>query len=73
MTTREQIIQEIEQIPDPLLNEILDFVRELKAHHQAGEDKSAEPKQLPKKGKAFLAYLESEEKWSEVYRRLASS
>jgi hypothetical protein len=74
-TTKKQIIQEIEQIPEPLLEEILDFLRSLKVKHlTAGEDNRVEQlKQLPKKGKVFLAYLESEEKWSEVYRRLAHS
>lgn len=73
MTTREQIIQEIEQIPDSLLDEVLEFVRSLKQKQHTLEDKSAEPEHLPSKGKAFLAYLKSESKWSEVYRRLADS
>lgn len=73
MTTREQIIQEIEQIPDSRLEELLNFVRSLKIKHHAAEDTLEEPKQLPSSRKAFLAYLESEEKWSGVYRRLADS
>lgn len=60
MNTKEQIIQEIEQVPEPLLKEVLEFVRTLKV-------------KPPHEGKAFKAYLESEEKWSEVYRRLADS
>lgn len=60
MNTKEQIIQEIEQVPEPLLAELLEFVRSLKVKH-------------PSQGKAFGAYLESEEKWSGVYRRLADS
>lgn len=60
MNTKEQIIQEIEQVPEPLLKEVLEFVRSLKVKH-------------PTEGKAFKAYLESEEKWSGVYRRLADS
>lgn len=63
MTTKEQIIREIEQVPEPILEEILDFVRSLKIKYQEQKTHS----------KAFLAYLESEEKWSEVYRRLANS
>lgn len=77
MTTREQIIQEIELLPDPLLNEILDFVRELKAQHQ--NDKSTaeglsliEPQQKAQ-GLVFQAFLDSLEERKEVYRRLASS
>lgn len=60
MTTKEQIIQEIEHFSEPLLEEVLEFVRSLKIKH-------------PPKGKVFKAYLESEEKWSGVYRRLADS
>ncbi|MBW4640457.1 MAG: DUF2281 domain-containing protein [Gloeocapsa sp. UFS-A4-WI-NPMV-4B04] len=60
MNTKEQIIQEIEQVPEPLLAELLEFVRSLKVKPTS-------------EGKAFKAYLESEEKWSEVYRRLADS
>ena len=60
MNTKEQIIHEIEQVPEPLLKELLEFVRSLKGKH-------------PSEGKAFKAYLESEEKWSGVYRRLADS
>ena len=60
MTTKEQIIQEIEQVPEPLLEEVLKFVRSLKVKHTS-------------EGKAFKAYLDSEEKWSGVYRRLADS
>ena len=53
MTTKEQIIQEIEQVPEPLLEEVLKFVRSLKVKHTS-------------EGKAFKAYLDSEEKWSGV-------
>ena len=30
MTTREKIVQEIEELPEPVLDEIMDFVRFLK-------------------------------------------
>lgn len=30
MTTKEQIIQELEQVPEPLLTEVLDFLKVLK-------------------------------------------
>ena len=60
MNTKEQIIQEIELFSEPLLAEVLEFVRSLKVKPTS-------------EGKAFKAYLESEEKWSEVYRRLADS
>jgi hypothetical protein len=62
MNTKEQIIQELEQVAESRLEEVLKFIHSLK------------PKQnLPDEGKAFKAYLESEEKWSGVYRRLADS
>ncbi|MEA5604111.1 DUF2281 domain-containing protein [Nostoc sp. UHCC 0252] len=34
MTTKEQINQELEKLPEPLLQEILDFVQFLQAKHQ---------------------------------------
>ncbi|MBE9003469.1 DUF2281 domain-containing protein [Fortiea sp. LEGE XX443] len=34
MTIKEQIKQEIEKIPEPLLQEILDFIQFLQAKHQ---------------------------------------
>lgn len=61
MTTREQIIQEIEQIPDSRLEEVLFFVRSLKSESQ---------QKTP--SKAFQAFLKSLEERKEVYRRLAS-
>lgn len=62
MNTKEQIIQEIEQLPEPLLVEALELVRALKVKPQ---------EKAP--SKAVQAYLDSEEKWSGVYRRLADS
>ena len=60
MNIKEQIIQEMEQVPEHRLEEVLAFVRSLKVKH-------------PPEGKAFNAYLETEEKWSMVYLRLADS
>lgn len=60
--TKEQIIQEIEQVPEPLLEEVLAFVRSLKVKPQEKTH-----------SKAVQAFLETQEKWSEVYRRLADS
>lgn len=61
MNTKQQIIQEIEQLPEPLLAEVLEFVRSLKSP--------------PEKtySKAFLAFLASLEERKEVYQRLADS
>ena len=50
----------MEQVPEHRLEEVLAFVRSLKVKH-------------PPEGKAFNAYLETEEKWSRVFRRLADS
>lgn len=49
MNTKEQIIQEIEELSEQQLAEVLEFVRFLKAKHTP-------------QGKALHAYLESEEK-----------
>ncbi|MBE9017538.1 DUF2281 domain-containing protein [Chroococcidiopsis sp. CCALA 051] len=60
MNTKEQIVQEIDSLSEPQLQEALELIRTLK--------------QKPTlEGKAFKAYLETEEKWSGVYRRLADS
>lgn len=37
MNVREKIIQQIEYIPEPLLNEILDFIQFLKYKHLSQE------------------------------------
>ena len=77
MTTREQIVQEIEQVPESLLDELWEFVRSLKEKHRAGKTEIA-PEQMPQQNgrtysKAELAFLESLEERQEVYRRLADS
>ena len=61
MNTKEQIIQEIEQVPEPLLAELLEFVRSLKS-----------PQEKPH-SKAVQAFLASLEERKEVYQRLADS
>ena len=73
MTTREQLLQEIEQVPESLLNEIWEFVRTLKGKDGATEDNKASLLNSQAGGRVFAAYLDTEEKWSEVYRRLAQS
>ena len=62
MTTKELLLQEIDQVPEPMLEEVLDFVRSLKAE--------AKPEIDPK---VWQAYLDSEREREEVYRRLANS
>ncbi|MGL5877247.1 MAG: hypothetical protein ACRC2V_05635 [Xenococcaceae cyanobacterium] len=59
MNTKEQIIQEIDSLSEPELQKALELIRTVK-------------KQTPE-SKAFKAYLETEEKWSGVYHRLADS
>lgn len=61
MNTKEQIIQEIEQVPEPLLAEILEFVRSLKSPQEKTPSKAVQ---------AFLASLKERK---EVYQRLADS
>jgi len=60
MNTKEQILQEIDSLSESQLQEALELIRTVKQ------------KSIPE-GKAFKAYLETEEKWSGVYRRLADS
>ena len=61
MNTKEQIIQGSEQLPEPLLAEVLEFVRSLKSPQEKTHSKAVQ---------AFLASLEER---NEVYQRLADS
>lgn len=60
MTAKEQIIQEIEQLPESVLEEILTKIREIKAKQQVDND-------------VWQAYLKSKQEREEVYRHLANS
>lgn len=62
MNTKEQIIKEIEQVPEPLLEEVLAFVRSLQVKPQEKTH-----------SKAVQAFLDSLEERKEVYQRLADS
>lgn len=62
MNTKDQIIQEIEQVPEPFLTEVLEFVRSLKVKPQEKTH-----------SKAVQAFLTSLEEHKEVYQRLANS
>ncbi len=64
MTTIEQIIQELEQVPEPLLSEVLNFVRSLRVKQDREEKTNS---------KAMVAFLNSLKERKEVYRRLADS
>jgi hypothetical protein len=63
MTTKDLIIQALDEVPESALPEILDYVRERKAQH-------SDP--LVRK-EVWHAYLASEREREEVYRRLADS
>lgn len=63
MTTLEQIIQELDQAPESMLEEVLKLVRYLKENHQFETEKSD----------VWQAYLASKKEREEVYRRLANS
>jgi hypothetical protein len=61
MTTKEKIIQELEEIPESMLEQVLKYLHQLKNEEQQLEEK------------AWQAYLKSEQEREEVYRRLANS
>ncbi len=63
MTTKDQIVQELDQTPEFMLVEVLEFVRSLKAKHHAQQEQSD----------VWEAYLASKKEREEVYRRLANS
>jgi hypothetical protein len=62
MTTKEQIIQELDQVPDDSLSKVLELLRTLKGEAAADS----------KEDRVWQAYLESEKEREEVYRRLAN-
>ncbi len=62
MTTKDLIIQALDDVPESALSEILEYVRDRKE------------KQLQSlQERIWQAYLESEHERDEVYRRLADS
>jgi hypothetical protein len=63
MATKEQLIQEIDQMPDSMIEEVLEFVLSLKTKCSP-ESHSSE---------VWNAYLASKREREEVYRRLANS
>ena len=63
MTAKDQLLQELDQVPEPLLLKVLEFVLSLKT----------EVEQQKLEAKAWQAYLDSERERKEVYRRLANS
>ena len=63
MTTKEQILQELDRVPESAMEEVLEFVLALQAKHSAKTQKSD----------VWKAYLASKKEREEVYRRLANS
>lgn len=63
MTTKEQIIQALDQLPEPKLSAVLTFIHSLEAQDHP-------PAVRPE---VWQAYLDSEREREEVYRRLANS
>lgn len=63
MTTKDKIIQELEQMPESILEEALEILISLKKKYQAEPHDSDFKK----------AYLKSKQQRAEVYRRLANS
>jgi hypothetical protein len=62
MTTKDQIIQELDQVSESVLRKVLEFVRSLKTEDQQALEE-----------KAWQAYLNLEREREEVYDRLANS
>ncbi len=68
--TKEQIMQELEQLPQPLLLEVLKVARALQDPSEA--DRSEASKSV-RQSDGWAAYLASKQERAEVYRRLANS
>ncbi len=68
MNTKDLLLQEIEQVPEPILDEVLDFLRFLKAKHKQEElelqndleDARAALKEAKEQGTTSLANLKQE-------------
>jgi hypothetical protein len=63
MTAKDQLLQELDQVPESAIAEVLEFVLALKAKHRDRTQKS----------EVWKAYLASKKEREEVYRRLANS
>ena len=63
MTTKEQILQELDRVPESAMEEVLEFVLTLQTKHTSQTQKSD----------VWKAYLASKKEREEVYRRLANS
>jgi predicted Ser/Thr protein kinase len=63
MTVKDQLLQELDRVPESAIEEVLEFVLALQAKHSAQTQKSD----------VWKAYLASKKEREEVYRRLANS
>ena len=63
MTTKEQILQELDRVPESAMSEVLEFVLALQVKHSTQTHKSD----------VWKAYLASQSERKEVYHRLANS
>ena len=63
MTAKDQLLQELDQVPEPMLKEVLEFVLALKAKQPVKSETTD----------VWNAYLASKKEREEVYRRLANS
>ncbi|KDR59085.1 MULTISPECIES: hypothetical protein [Oscillatoriales] len=61
MTLKEQIIKELDSLPESTLEVILENIRQIKSQEKVEEDPF------------FQAYLDTLPQWEEVYRRLADA
>ncbi|AMW26896.1 hypothetical protein [Arthrospira platensis] len=61
MTLKEQIIKELDSLPESTLEVILENIRPIKSQEKVEEDPF------------FQAYLDTLPQWEEVYRRLADA
>ena len=62
MTIKEEIFQELENLPESTMPKILELIRSIKAEEESNID-----------DQVWQAYLDSEREREEVYRRLANS
>jgi hypothetical protein len=63
MTTKDLIIQELDQLPEPALEKLLEIVHSLKVENSENTVRQ----------EVWEAYLASKQEREEVYRRLANS
>ncbi|MFM7425494.1 MAG: DUF2281 domain-containing protein [Elainella sp.] len=68
--TKEQILQELEKLPEARWLEVLEFIQVLQA---SSEPSTQENSNSVQQSEAWAAYLASKQERAEVYRRLANS